>query len=173
MSNERSDTNNKPHRTVFPPMLAAGLVLSAAGCGCGPNEPNNLAAMLTGRTRVNDIEIQVWIADDSAERNRGLMFITADELQPLSDGTPVGMLFVFDRPQNLAFWMKNTITPLDIAYINTDGVIVKTYTMAPLDTNAANYQSLEPAQYALEVIAGTFQKLGIKEGDKVLLPEGI
>lgn len=171
MADRKNENESRATRAVFPPVLAVGLALTAAGCG--PNEPNNLAAMLTGRTRINEVEIQVWIADDNAERNRGLMFITPDELAPLTDGTPVGMLFVFDRPQNLAFWMKNTITPLDIAYINSDGTIVKTYTMAPLDTNSSNYESVQPAQYALEVIAGTFDRLGINEGDKVQLPDGI
>jgi uncharacterized membrane protein (UPF0127 family) len=67
--------------------------------------------------------------------------------------------------------MFNTIIPLDIAYINAQGQIVKTYTMAPLETRT--YPSLEPAQFALEVLAGTFEQLGIGVGDHVEIPDSV
>jgi uncharacterized protein len=81
------------------------------------------------------------------------------------------MLFVFDFEQPLSFWMKNTIIPLDIAYIRTDGTIVKTYTMAPLETRT--YPSIERARYALEVQAGLLDELGIQAGHTAEIPDGL
>ena len=65
----------------------------------------------------------------------------------------------------------NTPTPLDIAYAQTDGTIVTIRTMKPFDTST--YSSVFPAKFALEVKAGTFKELGIFEGDKIMLPDGL
>ncbi|MCL2330586.1 MAG: DUF192 domain-containing protein, partial [Phycisphaerae bacterium] len=81
------------------------------------------------------------------------------------------MLFVFSNERSLGFWMANTITALDIAYIAADGRIVRTYTMAPLETRT--YPSIEPAQFALEVRAGLFAELGIAAGQYVDIPESV
>ncbi len=81
------------------------------------------------------------------------------------------MLFLFDQEMVLSFWMSNTITALDIAYIAPDGRIVKTYTMAPLETRI--YPSIEPAQFALEVRAGLFAELGIVAGTYVEIPDSL
>ena len=78
------------------------------------------------------------------------------------------MLFVFDSEQPRSFWMKDTPTALDIAYMRADGTIVKIHTMVPFDTSS--YPSGEPAQFALEVPAGTFADLGIVEGDTAIIP---
>jgi uncharacterized membrane protein (UPF0127 family) len=82
----------------------------------------------------------------------------------IPDGT--GMLFVFDRDQVLTFWMKNTLVPLSIAYISSDGRIIDILDMES--------QSLKPVvssrsvRYALEVPQGYFNRVGIREGDRVL-----
>lgn len=108
----------------------------------------------------------VWLALTSDQQQHGLMNVTHDELPP--DG---GMLFVFPDHRYRSFWMHNTIIPLDIAYIRGDGVIVKIYTMTPLDESG--YFSVEPAQFALEVRGGQFAEKGIREGDIVEIPPSI
>ena len=105
------------------------------------------------------IGLNVEVAKTPAEREKGLMFRQAM-------GESDGMLFVFDKEERLSFWMKNTLIPLDIAYINKKGVINEIYYMAPLDTSRI-YSSVKPAMYALEVNAGWFNKNKIRIGSKI------
>ncbi len=107
------------------------------------------------------VEVQAEIADDNAERERGLMERT--EL-----AKDAGMLFVFDREQRLSFWMRNTLIPLSIAYIDAEGRIVDIQDMEPLDETP--HPSAEPARYALEVNQGFFEERGVQVGDQVELP---
>jgi uncharacterized membrane protein (UPF0127 family) len=102
---------------------------------------------------------QVEVVSNDADRARGLMF-----RKELPEGT--GMLFDFEREQELGFWMKNTYIPLDMIFIRADGTIRRI---------AANTEPLSerlvpsggPARYVLEVIGGAARKLGIEPGDKV------
>jgi len=156
----------------------AAVTLAIAGGGChsasapGTGTPrNDLSAMETTTLTINGHRFDVWVARTDRERELGLMQVTAQEMAPQADGTERGMLFVFEYEQPLEFWMKNTIIPLDIAYIRGDGQIIKTYTMAPFDTHL--YPSLMPAKLALEVNAGVFGRLGIAAGDTVRIPESV
>jgi uncharacterized membrane protein (UPF0127 family) len=76
-----------------------------------------------------------------------------------------GMLFVFDQDERGAFWMKNTLIPLDIAFIDSDGKIFNIQRMIPCQgEDCPIYTSPKPYRYALEVKAGFFEKFGFKEG---------
>lgn len=77
-----------------------------------------------------------------------------------------GMLFVFQRPSVQCFWMRNTLIPLQIAYIADDGTVVNTLEMKPLDESSRNC-STKPVRYALEMNQGWFTKRGIKPGSKL------
>ena len=76
-----------------------------------------------------------------------------------------GMIFVFDRPEALCFWMKNTLIPLSIAFLQDDGTILNIEEMKPqtLDSHC----SVRPTRYALEMNAGWFAKRGLKPGDRI------
>ncbi|MBK7590399.1 MAG: DUF192 domain-containing protein [Betaproteobacteria bacterium] len=76
-----------------------------------------------------------------------------------------GMLFVFERPERLSFWMRNTFIPLSIAFIGADGRIVNIEDMAP-QTEASHWSS-GAALYALEMRKGWFAERGIRAGDVV------
>lgn len=127
--------------------------------------------METTTLTINGHRFNVWVARTWKERELGLMQVTSQDMASLPDGTERGMLFVFEFEQPLEFWMKDTIIPLDIAYIRGDGQIVKTYTMTPLDTRL--YPSMMPAIWALEVNAGVFGRLGIAPGDIAQIPESV
>jgi hypothetical protein len=76
-----------------------------------------------------------------------------------------GMLFVYDYPQHLTFWMKNTTVPLDIAFISAENRIEEILAMTPLSEKI--YRSRKPALFALEVNRGWFRKNGVKVGDRI------
>ncbi len=111
-----------------------------------------------------EVRVRVEIADDDFERGRGLMYRTA-----LAENR--GMLFVYEVEQKLSFWMKNTLIPLSIAFMDAEGRIVDIQDMEPLDDDPPSYVSAEPARYALEVNQGFFEERGVKVGDRAELPE--
>jgi uncharacterized membrane protein (UPF0127 family) len=104
------------------------------------------------------VNITVEIARTDEERSTGLM-----RRKKLGDGE--GMIFVFDRDQQLSFWMKNTIIPLSIAFIASDGRIIEIKDMYPNDTNSV--KSSRSLRYALEVPQGWFRRANVKPGDVV------
>jgi uncharacterized membrane protein (UPF0127 family) len=111
-----------------------------------------------------EVEVRVEIADSPAEQARGLMDRTA-----LAEDR--GMLFVFPEEEVRSFWMRNTLIPLSIAYMDSQGRIVDIQDMEPLDDDEPHYVSAEPARYALEVNQGFFDERGVEAGDRVELPE--
>ncbi len=155
-------------RIVTIVMLSLAVTMYAASCT--PTTPNVLDKLSSVRLIINGQPFELWIADDTRERERGLMYITPEQMADLPDGTKRGMLFVFDHEQRLSFWMKNTIIPLDIAYLDSDGIIVAIHTMAPLDDRPGQYPSRSPARYAIEVSAGIWDELGVAKGDRIEIP---
>ncbi len=111
-----------------------------------------------------EVRVRVEIADDDFERGRGLMYRTA-----LAENR--GMLFVYEVEQKPSFWMKNTLIPLSIAFMDAEGRIVDIQDMEPLDDDPPSYVSAEPARYALEVNQGFFEERGVEVGDRAELPE--
>lgn len=79
-----------------------------------------------------------------------------------SMGANEGMLFVFDRPGQQCFWMKNTLIPLQIAFVADDGTVVNLAEMKPhsLDSHC----STRPVRFVLEMNTGWFSKRGVKPG---------
>ena len=112
-------------------------------------------AVLAGRP------FTIELAITSQERQRGLS--NRDSLP-----ADAGMLFVFETERTLSFWMKNTLIPLDILFIDGEQRIVDIRTMQPepgtLDHQLTRYVSAEPAMYALEVNAGVVEELGLSVG---------
>jgi uncharacterized membrane protein (UPF0127 family) len=122
-----------------------------------------LRTVIINTSSGEEVKVRVEIADDSAEQAQGLMNRTAL-------GENRGMLFVFEEEATLSFWMRNTLIPLSVAYIDSEGRIVDIQKMEPLDDEPPQYVSAEPAQYALEVNQGFFEEHGVEVGDTVDLP---
>ena len=102
---------------------------------------------------------QVEVVREERERNRGLMF-----RQSLPDNG--GMLFDYNPPQEVAFWMKNTYIPLDIIFIDATGRIIRiAENTTPLSLE--QIPSGGVARAVLEIKGGQSAKLGIKAGDRV------
>jgi uncharacterized membrane protein (UPF0127 family) len=79
-----------------------------------------------------------------------------------------GMLFLFPDEVERTFWMKNTLIPLDIIFIDREYKIVKIQQAIPCEEEPCNlYNSEKPAQYVLEINGGLAQEYGIKEGSIV------
>ena len=113
---------------------------------------------LTIESGGNSLTLTVEIARTEAQRNQGLM-----HRKTLKDGE--GMLFIFERDQILSFWMKNTLIPLSIGYIASDGRIGEIYDMEP--GNLSPIVSSRSYRYALEVPQGWFSREGIVIGGKL------
>lgn len=114
-----------------------------------------------GQIKIGSKTITIEIADTPDLSAKGLMFRK-------SMPEDQGMLFVFVDEDIRAFWMKNTLIPLSIAYIDKDRKIVDIQDMAPAANhpNPPSYPSKKPAKYALEMNQGWFKKNKITIGDQ-------
>ena len=136
--------------------LLAGLIAQAQEQQAAPAATVSITDA-SGQT----VDIPVEIPDTPAQQEYGLMGRTALAADS-------GMLFVFDQDQPLSFWMKDTLIPLSIAFINSEGIVVDIQDMQPLDETS--HDSAAPAEYALEVNQGFFEAQGIEVGDQAVLP---
>ena len=102
--------------------------------------------------------IQAEFAQTPDQRSIGLMYRK-------TMGTGEGMLFAFEQPATQCFWMKNTMLPLDIAFVAADGTVVNIDAMKP--QTLESHCSTQPVPFVLEMNAGWFAKRGIKAGFKL------
>lgn len=129
-------------------------LLAALGCG---------GSLSKIEVSIHGIVLKAEVARTEAERERGLMFRK-------SLGETEGMLFVFEKDEHLTFWMKDTSLPLSIAFLSSEGKILEIEDMQPYSLE--QIRSRFSARYALEVAQGAFRRIGAKEGDVVVLPQG-
>ena len=118
---------------------------------------------------LNGQRYNVEIADDDAERQRGLMY-----RNHMSDDH--GMLFVFEHEEPQSFWMMNTHIPLDILYFDAGRKLVSASRNTPpcsSGVNCPSYPSKGRAKYVLELNAGQAKAIGLKEGDRMSFGPGI
>ena len=135
----------------------AGTVATALPAQAQPaaEQPQRLQAITLGAGMHN---IRAELAISPEQRQKGLMYrrdLASHE----------GMLFVFEEPQPQCFWMRNTPTPLTIAFVADDGNIVNLADMKPFDESS--HCSTLPVRYVLEMNQGWFAKRGIKAGFKL------
>lgn len=137
-------------------LAALAILLSPMTAAAQASEPNPPLSHVFLQAGIHRIKAEV--ASSQLERSRGLMLRKA--LQANS-----GMLFVFESAALHCFWMKNTLIPLTIAFLEDDGTIVTLADMQPHD-EASNCPA-RPVRYALEMDQGWFKGKGIRTGDRI------
>ena len=109
--------------------------------------------------KVGNTTLYLELALTANKREKGLMH--RDHL-----GNKEGMLFVFEQPQPMRFWMKNTRIPLDIGYFSPDGRLKEVHHGQPFDLSGMPSSS-NSLQFVIELNAGAYKKLGIRMSDKI------
>jgi uncharacterized protein len=108
------------------------------------------------------VTVRLEIAADPAARARGLM-----GRREVPEGT--GMVFLYPQDVAEAFWMKDTLVPLSIAFVAADGRVVSVAEMTPCEADPCpSYAPAGPYRYAVELPAGAFTAAGVGKGDKVV-----
>ena len=160
-------------------VLAWGLASAAGLVGGSADDPTMAAAgRATGTTTApgaartaayrlepaggRPVTVRLEVAADPDARARGLMDRTE-----VPEGT--GMVFLYPRDVAEAYWMKNTLVPLSIAFVAADGRVVSVAEMTPCTADPCpSYPPAGPYRYAVELPAGAFRAAGVGEGDKVV-----
>ena len=134
-------------------ILAVALVLAGAALDRG-------TATITNRAG-EKVVVRVEIADARAERQRGLM---GRRSLPAKSG----MIFRYPHDVTGGFWMKDTLIPLDIAFYDRRGRIVRVFTMTPCRRDPCRiYEPGVAYRAALEVNAGSFRRWNVRAGDRI------
>lgn len=149
--------NSKPVTSFLKMSLARG---SQIGGAAALAIITNLALadpLLTYPLKIKGHQIRAEVANTDDARRQGLMF-----RKQLGENN--GMLFIYERPGVQAMWMKNTLIPLSVAFIDKAGRILNIEDMAPQTEDP--HASEGEAWYSLEMNQGWFQKRGLKKGDR-------
>jgi hypothetical protein len=139
------DTHTRPYRTVAPEHPTTTVVELPAADG--------------------PVQVEVELALTQPERDLGLMHRT--ELAP-----DAGMLFVFPSDEPRTFWMKDTLIPLDIVFLDADGTIQNIARGEPF-VERPGYHSARPARMVLELNAGWCEAHGVLPGARVTVPPDV
>lgn len=131
-------------------------ILVLINSSCRPGLKSDLPVV---QLTIDGNKVLAEVANTEPTRMAGLMFRK-------DMGADNGMLFVFSDSEIRAFWMKNTLIPLSIAYMNEKGMIENVLEMPP--QTEQSFMSAGSAQFALEMNAGWFTRHKIKPGDVVI-----
>ncbi|WP_438482079.1 DUF192 domain-containing protein [Oleiharenicola lentus] len=148
-------------RRLFVQCFTFAIVSLLTACGGSDSKQSSGPKTVDDRfaIKIGDRTVQMQLAVLPDEMQKGLMFrktMGADE----------GMLFVFNRPQQLGFWMRNTELALDIGYLDANGELKEIYPMYPRDERSVSSRS-RSLQFALEMNQGWFAQNGVKPDAKL------
>ncbi len=150
-------------------MKGLAFALAAALAACAPNGASSEAPLERAESGLEQVPVTITsasgthrfiaeVARSKDEQSRGMMF--RESIAP-----DRAMIFPYDPPEPTAFWMENTMIPLDMIFIRADGTIARIATAVPLSQELV--PSGEPVAAVLEIAGGRAAQLGIKAGDKV------
>ncbi len=114
----------------------------------------------TASFTINETTISLEVADTPAEQQLGLMNRT-------NLNTNSGMIFIFPTEQLLSFWMKDTLIPLDIIFLNKDFIVQEIYTNTKPNQTSEIYSSNKLAKYVIEIAGSSSKSLQIRVGQKL------
>jgi uncharacterized membrane protein (UPF0127 family) len=141
-------------KTIFSATVA--LLMLGSASTYAQDTPQTTLQRITLSAGIHQIDTQVAVTTE--QREIGLMYRRE---MPQHEG----MLFVFEDPSRLCFWMKNTLIPLTAAFVADDGTIVNLENMKPQTTDS--HCATKPVRYVLEMNQGWFAKKGVKPGSKI------
>jgi uncharacterized membrane protein (UPF0127 family) len=156
------------HRRILPfatrPAIAT-LLLMVSSCTADtstskPAPPNDMHFDSVNVT-IKGKPFSLEIADTDEKRERGLMYRSS---MPADHG----MIFLFDTADKYSFWMKNTLIPLDIIFLDADGKVIDIEPRKPLDETGMGPK--QPAKFVIELNGGTSNTIGLSKGDQIDLP---
>lgn len=114
------------------------------------------------KIKIKNIDYKIELAKATTQKSKGL-----SGRETLCKNC--GMLFIFGFETNLPFWMKNTLIPLDIIWLDKNGKIVDIQTITEINSTKI-HQNQTPAKYVLELNANDSQKINLNIGDVIQLP---
>lgn len=144
------------------PVKSAGLALFlllalAVAAVAGVEFSKDKMRLVTADKRVHELTVELAVAPE--QREQGLMFRR-------SMAPDHGMLFDFGETRRVMMWMKNTYLPLDMLFVDSDGM-VRTIREGAVPLSEAIIDSGEPVAFVLELNAGTVKRLQIRAGDRL------
>lgn len=147
-------------RRRFLPLFAAAAFALLAGCGNAEKKaPESKSVEDRFPIKVGGQVVRMQLAILLNESQKGLMFrqtLGADE----------GMIFLYDQPQQMSFWMRNVELPLDIGFFDATGELKEIHPMYPHDERPVASRSRQ-LQFALEMNQGWYRRAGVKPGAKL------
>ncbi|WP_247716819.1 DUF192 domain-containing protein [Gymnodinialimonas ceratoperidinii] len=147
-------------RNALPGLMTFAATLATAAALAQPAQARCSEDRVELRGDWGTARFRVEVADDVQERARGLMHVA--EMPRLA-----GMLFVYDRPQHVSFWMENTLIPLDMIFVGETGEVLNIHENAiPLDRTPIPGGS-DDIVYVLEINGGMAETLGIDVGSEM------
>jgi len=148
------------------------LIPSITGCLDGGDDDQGTDAdhmVVFSKEGTKLLTLHCELASTPAERAIGLMNRTA-----LPDDQ--GMIFFYDPPKEVSFWMKNTLIPLDMVFVSSDFIVVKVLQADPepgvSDNDLTRYPSGEPIRYVIEMNKGLAEENGVEPGTEVMVLKG-
>jgi len=150
-------------RLLFALCALLPLTLSAAPAGKLPLSafPRERIAVET-RASIRRHLFEAWRADSPQAREQGFMFVEDRDVRP-----DQAMIFIYEPPQYVAMWMKNTLLPLDMLFADVHGCVV-TIKQNARPGSLAQIESRVPVALVVELKAGTVAAQGMAVGDRVL-----
>lgn len=147
-------------RRNFLPLFALGVFALLAACG---NDAKKSSMPKTVEDRfaitVGGAVVQMQVAILPSETQKGLMYRK-------TMGPDEGMIFLFDQPQQMSFWMRDCELPLDIGFFDVAGELKEIYPLYPHDERSVISRSRN-LQFALEMNQGWYRQRSLKPGDKL------